>query len=170
MYLFLLSIQLIVLVCIEIVTSVYWNSHSLVNTCIYIMLFEYLYMYVCVVWNHQTCMYLCTSMYVHSTCSYLCHSPVFQCVCDHAWSTSAAQQCRATEGMSWLCVSPRCVGAQHAVKKITVLYCLCTWHMSLGTCPSVADVFRLYCGLEAGQRVRDLCMMQDLRAMNVDER
>ena len=34
----------------------------------------------------------------------------------------------------------------------------------------MGDVFRLYCSLEAGQTVRDLCMMQDLRAMNVDER
>ena len=39
-----------------------------------------------------------------------------------------------------------------------------------GTSPQLSDVFRLYCGLQAGQRVRDMCMMQDLRTMNVDER
>ena len=39
-----------------------------------------------------------------------------------------------------------------------------------GMSPQLSDVFRLYCGLQAGQRVRDMCMMQDLRTMNVDER
>ena len=42
--------------------------------------------------------------------------------------------------------------------------------MIVGSSPTVGDVFRLYCSLEAGQTVRDLCMMQDLKAMNVDER
>ena len=36
--------------------------------------------------------------------------------------------------------------------------------------PQVSDVFRLYCGLEAGQRVKDVCVKQDPRTMNVDER
>ena len=34
----------------------------------------------------------------------------------------------------------------------------------------MSDVFRLYCGLEAGQTVKDMCMVHDLRTMNVDER
>ena len=43
-------------------------------------------------------------------------------------------------------------------------------HVHAGTSPQVSDVFRLYCGLEAGQRVKDVCVKQDPRTMNVDER
>ena len=42
--------------------------------------------------------------------------------------------------------------------------------MHIGTCPQASDVFKLYCALEAGQSVRDLCIMYDPRARNVDER
>ena len=42
--------------------------------------------------------------------------------------------------------------------------------MSLGHTPKVADVFRLYCSLEAGLTVRDLCMRSDPRTMGIDER
>ena len=49
---------------------------------------------------------------------------------------------------------------------------VCTFHNFIiaGTSPHVSDVFRLYCGLEAGQTVKDMCMVHDLRTMNVDER
>lgn len=49
----------------------------------------------------------------------------------------------------------------------------CTYmymYFNPGTSPHVSDVFRLYCGLEAGLTVKDMCMVQDLRTMNVDER
>lgn len=77
-------------------------------------------------------------MSVHSTCTLMCHLPVFQCVCDHAGSTSAAQQYRATEGMSWLRVSARCVGGQHSMKMITNLVvlplCMTHTHRDLPKC------------------------------------
>lgn len=36
--------------------------------------------------------------------------------------------------------------------------------------PGINDVFRLYCGLEAGQTVKDMCTINDPRNENVDER
>jgi hypothetical protein len=36
--------------------------------------------------------------------------------------------------------------------------------------PRVNDVFRLYCGLEAGHTVKDMCTMNDPRNKNVDEK
>lgn len=36
--------------------------------------------------------------------------------------------------------------------------------------PKVSDVFRLYCSLEAGLTVRDLCDRNDLSSMGIDER
>lgn len=39
-----------------------------------------------------------------------------------------------------------------------------------GSDPSISDVFRLYCDLEAGLNVRDLCTRTDLGNMGVDER
>lgn len=38
------------------------------------------------------------------------------------------------------------------------------------TVPDVADVFRLYCSLVAGLTVSDLCVRNDVPAMNVNER
>lgn len=57
-----------------------------------------------------------------------------------------------------------------------------TLHQFLGLCviftciqgasgyPRINDVFRLYCGLEAGHTVKDMCTMNDPRNKNVDER
>ena len=36
--------------------------------------------------------------------------------------------------------------------------------------PRINDVFRLYCGLEAGHTVKDMCTMNDPRSKHVDER
>ena len=39
-----------------------------------------------------------------------------------------------------------------------------------GSGAHLSSVFRLYCSLEAGLTVKDVCMRNDLRSMNVDER
>ena len=39
-----------------------------------------------------------------------------------------------------------------------------------GSTPKASDVFRLFCSLEAGLTVRDLCNRNDLSAMGINER
>ena len=43
-------------------------------------------------------------------------------------------------------------------------------HLLAGSGAHLSNVFRLYCSLEAGLTVKDLCMRNDLKVMNVDER
>ncbi len=45
-----------------------------------------------------------------------------------------------------------------------------SYSVPAGSSPHIADVFKLYCSLEAGLTVRDLCMRKELAAMGVNER
>ena len=61
------------------------------------------------------------------------------------------------------------IGSLHDI----VYTCTCVasaFLFSTGSTPSISDVFRLYCDLEAGLSVRDLCTRTDLGNMGVDER
>ena len=47
---------------------------------------------------------------------------------------------------------------------------ICMSMICTGCTPSVVDMFRLYCSLESGMTLRDLCERSDLRALGIDER
>lgn len=61
------------------------------------------------------------------------------------------------------CITPWWwVGAKHCFVGYSLL--------TAGSAPTLAEVFRLYCSLEAGLTVRDLCMRHDLQTVGVNER
>lgn len=42
--------------------------------------------------------------------------------------------------------------------------------ISIGAVPKIGAVFRLYCSLEAGLTVKDLCIRVDMKSEGVNER